>query len=165
MTNSKSKSASEELVGLDYLKNTILRLIEQKDCRAIGLWGIGSITKTPLVKDVYKEVSPKSGDCSHFHQNVSENIEKQEMKSLRNDLFSKLLNEEICIDTLLIGPSFIQERLNNKKGSKRKQDRVFTGLVTLQVGKWNTSRKFLVFATYLNIYSSYVPNPAFLIAN
>ncbi|MBA0750134.1 hypothetical protein Gogos_003991 [Gossypium gossypioides] len=61
------------------------------------------------------------------------------MRSLRNDLFSKLLNEEICIDTLLIGPSFIQEKLNNKEGFMRKQDRVFTGLVTLQVGKWNTS--------------------------
>ncbi|MFQ6656531.1 hypothetical protein Gotur_026588, partial [Gossypium turneri] len=139
LTNSRSKSASEELVGLDYQKNTILTLIERTDCRAIGLWGIGGITKTPLVGDIHKEVSPKSGDCNDFHQNVSENIEKQEKRSLRNDLFSKLLNEEICIDTLLIGPSFIQEKLNNKEGFKRKQDRVFTGLVTLQFGKWNTS--------------------------
>ncbi|KAG4181476.1 hypothetical protein ERO13_A10G229920v2, partial [Gossypium hirsutum] len=61
------------------------------------------------------------------------------VRSLRNDLFSKILNEEICIDTLLIGPSFIQEKLNNKEGFKWKQDRVFTGIVTLQVGKWNTS--------------------------
>ncbi|KAG8480103.1 hypothetical protein CXB51_025331 [Gossypium anomalum] len=139
LTNSNPKSASEELVGLDYQKNTILRLIERKDCRAIGLWGIGGITKTPLVDDVHKEVSPKSGDCNDFHQNVSENIEKQEVRSLRNDLFSKILNEEICIDTLLIGPSFIQEKLNNKEGFKWKQDRVFTGIVTLQIGKWNTS--------------------------
>ncbi|XP_039009990.1 disease resistance protein RPV1-like [Hibiscus syriacus] len=112
LTNGKSRS--EELVGIDDQKNMILNLIEQRDCRVIGLWGAGGIGKTTLADVIYKEVSTKFEGCC-FLQNVREKIENQGREYLRNELFSKLLEQkDVRIDTLSIGTPY-QERLNNRK--------------------------------------------------
>ncbi|XP_016701050.1 disease resistance-like protein DSC1 [Gossypium hirsutum] len=114
LMSSKSGHVYEELVGIDYQKDAILRLIEQERYRVIGLWGMGGIGKTTLADVVHKEMSPKfKSHC--FLQNVSEKIKNQGKESLRNDLLSILLNEkDIHIDTPLIGYPY-RERLNNKK--------------------------------------------------
>ncbi|XP_040934565.1 disease resistance protein TAO1-like [Gossypium hirsutum] len=50
-----------------------------------------------------------------FLQNVREKIEKRGKESLRNELFSKLLNSDVDIGTPSIGSTLTQERLKNKK--------------------------------------------------
>ncbi|XP_040934260.1 disease resistance protein TAO1-like isoform X3 [Gossypium hirsutum] len=114
LTNIKSGSASEELVGIDDQKRTILKLIKQKDCRVIGLWGMGGQGKTTLAEAVYKKISLEFESCC-FLQNVREEIEKQGKKSLRNELLSKLLKSDVDIDTPTVGSTSIQDRLKNKK--------------------------------------------------
>ncbi|KHG28258.1 TMV resistance N [Gossypium arboreum] len=56
LMNSKFRSASAELVGIDDQKKTILRLIEQEDSRLIGLWGQGGIGKTTLSDVIFNEI-------------------------------------------------------------------------------------------------------------
>ncbi|PPS20540.1 hypothetical protein GOBAR_AA00003 [Gossypium barbadense] len=112
--NSNCKSVSEEFVGIDDQKRKLLALIEQADIRVIGLWGMGGIGKTTLVDVVYKEVSP-TFESHWFLQNVSEKIKNKGNEFVRNELLSKLLNEqEIRIDTPSMGHAY-QDRLNNKK--------------------------------------------------
>ncbi|XP_017638464.1 disease resistance protein RPV1-like [Gossypium arboreum] len=112
--NSNCTSVSEELVGIEYQKNAILKLIKQKDCRVLGLWGMGGQGKTTLAEAVYKEISSEF-ESSWFLQNVREKVEKQGKESLRNQLFSKLLNSDVDIGTPCIKFTLTQKRLINKK--------------------------------------------------
>ncbi|XP_052876347.1 disease resistance protein RUN1-like [Gossypium arboreum] len=112
--NRKFSSASAELVGIDDQKKKILSLIEQKDSRLIGLWGQGGIGKTTLSDVIFNEICHEfEGKC--FLLNVREKFKTQRMESLRKDLFSKLLNQEIHVNTPSIGSTLIQERLSNKR--------------------------------------------------
>ncbi|KAG8480102.1 hypothetical protein CXB51_025355 [Gossypium anomalum] len=114
LINDKSSTAFEELVGIDYQKTTILKLIKQKDCRVIGLWGMAGIGKTSLAGVVYNEIYSMFERC-RFLLNVREIIQKQGKESLRNCFLSKILKQEIEIPTPSIGSTFTRERLNNKK--------------------------------------------------
>ncbi|TYH51668.1 hypothetical protein ES332_D10G293100v1 [Gossypium tomentosum] len=101
LTNIGFESASEELVGIEYQKNAILKLIKQKDCRVIGLWGMGGQGKSTLAEAVYKKFSSEFE--SHWEG------------SLRNEFLSKLLDSNVDIGTPSIGSTLTQERLNKKK--------------------------------------------------
>ncbi|KAE8702150.1 hypothetical protein F3Y22_tig00110500pilonHSYRG00156 [Hibiscus syriacus] len=110
----KSRSIYDDLVGMDDQKEMILRLIEQKDSRVLGLWGMGGIGKTTLADVVYNEISSEfQSRC--FLQNVREEIEIKGMKYVRNELLSKLLDDKIDIDTPSIGSPLTQKRLKNKR--------------------------------------------------
>lgn len=114
LMNNKSSTAFEKLVGIDYQKKTILKLIKREGCRVIGLWGMAGIGKTTLANVLYDEISSKFRSCWFLH-NVREKIQKEGKESLRNDFLSKLLEQKIHIPTPSIGSTFIRERLNNKK--------------------------------------------------
>ncbi|KAB2063940.1 hypothetical protein ES319_A10G253400v1 [Gossypium barbadense] len=112
--DSNCTSVSEELVGIDDQKKIILGLIEEEHSRVIGLWGMGGIGKTTLADVVYSEIC-QNFESHLFLRNVSEKIKNVGNESLRNELFSKLLNQKgICINSPSIGHPY-QDRLNNKK--------------------------------------------------
>ncbi|PPD77867.1 hypothetical protein GOBAR_DD25204 [Gossypium barbadense] len=64
LMNNKSSTAFEELVGIDYQKKTILKLINQNDCRVIGLWGMADrqVLKNGGAEKIHKvnELNEKS---------------------------------------------------------------------------------------------------------
>ncbi|TYI62970.1 hypothetical protein E1A91_D10G286900v1 [Gossypium mustelinum] len=114
LTNIGFESASEELVGIEYQKNAILKLIKQKDCRVIGLWGMGGQGKSTLAEAVYKKLSSEF-ESHWFLHNVREEIKKHGKESLRNKFLSELLKSNVDIGTPSIGSTLTQERLNKKK--------------------------------------------------
>ncbi|XVE72253.1 hypothetical protein DITRI_Ditri11bG0024900 [Diplodiscus trichospermus] len=75
---------------------------------------MGGIGKTTLAQAIYDEVSIQFDSCC-FLQNVRQKFEKQGMESLRNDFLSRVLKQEIHIDTPLIGSNLIQDRLRIKR--------------------------------------------------
>ncbi|KAG4181493.1 hypothetical protein ERO13_A10G231400v2 [Gossypium hirsutum] len=115
LTNIKLRSASDELVGIDDQKKNILKRIKQKDCRVLGLWGMGGQGKTTLAEAVYKEISSEF-ESHRFLGNVREKIKKEGKEPLRNELLSKLLNSKVDIGTPSIGScTLTQDRLNKTK--------------------------------------------------
>ncbi|CAK8566893.1 unnamed protein product [Lathyrus sativus] len=83
---------NRELVGIDtkYEKMESLLKIGSNDVRILVLWGMGGIGKTTLAKHVYGRL------CSQFErtcfiENIREESTKYGLKSVRNKLFSTLL--------------------------------------------------------------------------
>ncbi|KAJ7963193.1 putative disease resistance protein (TIR-NBS-LRR class) [Quillaja saponaria] len=81
----------------------------------IGLWGMGGIGKTTIAETIYKKLSINYEGCC-FVGNVREKFVKHEVKSIAEDLFSKLLGEKVDIETPRVeSTSFIVKRLQQKK--------------------------------------------------
>lgn len=110
--NSKSRIASEELVGIDDQKEKILNLIHQNDTRVIGICGMSGIGKTALAEAVYKEASRQFVDhCLLL--NVRERIKIQGMESVAKDFLCRVLKQDTRIDIPL--SNVMEERLGNKR--------------------------------------------------
>ena len=115
--NDASPSKLRGLVGVDSRIEQINKLLSTvpSDVRTIGIWGMGGIGKTTIAGAFYDSFSSQY-EGHHFLQNIRQESEKGRLNDLRDELLSKLLEEEnLHFGTPHIGPTFIRDRLCQKK--------------------------------------------------
>jgi len=115
--NDASPSKLRGLVGVDSRIEQINKLLSivPSDVRTIGIWGMGGIGKTTIAEAFFYSISSQYEGC-HFLPNIRQESEKGRLSDLRDELLSKLLEEEnLRVGTPHIGPTFIRDRLCQKK--------------------------------------------------
>jgi hypothetical protein len=114
--NDASPSKLRGLVGVDSRIEQINKLLStvSSDVRTIGIWGMGGIGKTTIAGAFYDSFSSQY-EGHHFLQNIRQESEKGRLNDLRDELLSKLLEEQnLRVGTPHI-PTFIRDRLCQKK--------------------------------------------------
>ncbi|XP_034887204.1 disease resistance-like protein DSC1 isoform X2 [Populus alba] len=115
--NRASPCKLKGLVGVDSRIEQINKLLSTlpSDVRTIGIWGMGGIGKTTIAEAFFYSISSQYEGC-HFLSNIRQESEKGRLNDLRDELLSKLLEEEnLRVGTPHIGPTFIRDRLCQKK--------------------------------------------------
>ncbi|KAL5577281.1 hypothetical protein UlMin_018980 [Ulmus minor] len=117
----KRTSSTESVEGLVGINERIKKIdtllsINSLDVRMIGIWGTGGIGKTTLASDLYRKLfSQFEGYC--FLSNVRGEWEKGYRKKgdLKNELLSKLLEEESSLNIPFVRLDFDKDRLHRKR--------------------------------------------------
>ncbi|KAG6738708.1 hypothetical protein POTOM_058330 [Populus tomentosa] len=89
------------------------RLNRASPCKLRGLVGVDS--RVEQINNYYPFISSQYEGC-HFVPNIRQESEKGRLSDLRDELLSKLLEEQnLRVGTPHIGPTFIRDRLCQKK--------------------------------------------------
>ncbi|XP_014622717.1 disease resistance protein RPV1 isoform X2 [Glycine max] len=98
----------------NYASIESLLKIDSEEVRVIGIWGMGGIGKTTIAEVIFHKISSRY-EGSSFLKNVAEESKRHGLNYICKELLSKLLREDLHIDTPKVIPSIITRRLKRKK--------------------------------------------------
>ncbi|KAM5546375.1 hypothetical protein ABKV19_002515 [Rosa sericea] len=107
----------EGLVGMEkhIQRVEFLLCLNSLDVQIVGIWGLGGIGKTTIAEVVFAHLSSQFEACC-FIANVRESEAKHGLNDLWNQILRKLLKEEnLCMATSSLVPTFARERLRRTK--------------------------------------------------
>ncbi|KAK9938498.1 hypothetical protein M0R45_015231 [Rubus argutus] len=109
-------SSVENLVGIDTILQPINLLLGTgvEDVRFIGIWGMGGIGKTTMVRVVYERISGEF-ELSFLLTNVRNSVEKSGLLNLQKQLLSGIWTKKGDISDLHEGTAIIRRLLGHKK--------------------------------------------------
>ncbi|XP_040363857.1 TMV resistance protein N isoform X2 [Rosa chinensis] len=109
-------SYAENLVGIySRLQPVNLLLgVGVDDVRFIGIWGMGGIGKTTIVRAVYERIS-REFEFSYLLMDVRSSVEKSDLLNLQKQLLSGILTKQANISDLHEGATIIRRLLGQKK--------------------------------------------------
>lgn len=109
--NSKSCFDIEGLVGID---DQILKIEDLlSEARVVGIWGMGGIGKTTLVKTVFHKLKAQF-EAFSFIENVRERLALIEFDRLQQECLKELIKDD-DINVFDVKSSFVRNRLGRKK--------------------------------------------------
>nr|KYP35156.1 TMV resistance protein N [Cajanus cajan] len=87
---------------------------ESENARVIGIWGMAGIGKTTIAEEIFSRLYSEY-DSYYFLENIMEESRRQGTISLKENLFSALLGEDVKINTAKGLPNYIKRRIGRMK--------------------------------------------------
>ncbi|WCJ28599.1 Disease resistance protein (TIR-NBS-LRR class) family [Euphorbia peplus] len=114
--NQSSSSNSERLFGMESHMEELGKKMgnTSSGVQIVGIWGMGGIGKTTIAEAIFNKICNQFEGCC-FLANVREEAENRGLLRLRNELFSKILKENLYTGAPMIGNNLLKRRLQRRK--------------------------------------------------